>query len=211
MLDYYAKRASEHDKVYEKPERQKDLAEIKNILSSSFVKNDVLEIACGTGYWTQYISNSAKSIIATDYNIEVINIAKKRKYGDCKVDFIVSDAYKLDGIANHFTGCFYGFWWSHIPLQKLSEFLNTLHTHLKSGSKVIVIDNSYIESSSTPISRRDEFGNSFQKRVLENGKEFEILKNFPSADNIKSTLTPYVSHASIKQFQYYWLAEYIIK
>ncbi len=53
MTDYYAKRASEYERIYQKPERQEDLRQLQATVAGSFVGLDLLEIACGTGYWTQ--------------------------------------------------------------------------------------------------------------------------------------------------------------
>ena len=65
MADYYAKRASEYERIYQKPERQADLEKLQAILTEVCAGLDLLEIACGTGYWTQYARSSAKSIVAT--------------------------------------------------------------------------------------------------------------------------------------------------
>ena len=46
------------------------------------------------------------------------------------------------------------------------------------------LDNNYVEGSSTPIARRDSDGNTFQKRTLEDGAEFEVLKNFPTGTEL---------------------------
>ena len=56
MQAYYAARAPEYDSVYRKPERQADLRAIEQWVPSRFVAARVLEIACGTGYWTQFIA-----------------------------------------------------------------------------------------------------------------------------------------------------------
>jgi ubiquinone/menaquinone biosynthesis C-methylase UbiE len=55
----------------------------------------VLEIACGTGYWTEVISSSAASIIAIDINDEVLEIARSKKLNQQKVLFQRADAYAL--------------------------------------------------------------------------------------------------------------------
>ncbi|MBL8026500.1 MAG: class I SAM-dependent methyltransferase [Fibrobacteres bacterium] len=211
MTEYYAKRASEYELVYEKPERQKDISILKKELSAEFNGLNVLDVACGTGYWTQFIAKSAKSITATDYNQEVIDIAKQKDYGSCHIDFKISDAYALTNIENNFDGSFLGFWWSHIPIQLHKEFLDVFHSHLRQGCKVIILDNIYVENSNIPISRRDEFNNSYQSRKLKDGSSHEVLKNFPTDEEIKIALASYSDDLRIDRLQYFWKAEYKVK
>jgi predicted methyltransferase len=59
QADYYAQRAAEYDAVYAKPERQHDLARLKELLPPLVAGRRVLELAAGTGYWTQVMSWSA--------------------------------------------------------------------------------------------------------------------------------------------------------
>ena len=68
LVEYYARRANEYERIYQKPERQTDLASLRKLFRQALAKHDVLEIACGTGYWTQIIAETAKSITATDIN-----------------------------------------------------------------------------------------------------------------------------------------------
>jgi len=211
LVSYYAQRAFEYEKIYLLPERKKDLCKLKNILSGTFQNLDVLEIACGTGYWTQFISNSAKSILATDCNVEMLEIAKKKNYMNCKVSFITSDAYSLANVKRKFTGGFCGFWWSHIPNEKLSEFISIFHSKLQDGAIVIMIDNIYVEGNSTPIVRYDDKGNSYQIRKLENGSEYEVLKNFPSKNQIRQQLSDYANRIEFLNLTYYWLFKYIVR
>ena len=76
IVSYYRDRAKEYEKIYSKPERQSDLLLAEQILKDTFAYKDVFEIACGTGYWTQKISATAKNILATDINNTVIEVAK---------------------------------------------------------------------------------------------------------------------------------------
>ena len=208
MKQYYAERAKEHDKVYLKPERQEDIKKIHAYLREAFSGLNVFEVACGTGYWTQTIAESALSISASDYNNEVLNIARSRDYKISDITFIEDDAYKLSKISGTYNSGFAGFFWSHIPLSRLNEFLICFHSKLESGSKIVFIDNAFVESSNTPISRTDEEGNTYQARKLENGKEFEVLKNFPTEDSLREILERYSKNIKIQFLQYYWIAEY---
>ena len=182
ITEYYANRASEYEFIYQKPERQRDLEQIKTKLSRVFYGLDVLETACGTGYWTRFACRSAKSITATDYNVEVLNIAREKDYGNCPVKFVKADAYVLDEVDGLFNAALVGFWWSHVPISKLDEFLKVMHSKLSGGARIIIFDNRYVEGNSTPISRTDDEDNTYQIRKLSDGSTYEVLKNFPSED-----------------------------
>lgn len=211
LIDYYAKRAAEYESIYARPERQADLQMIVDFLSGAFSGEQVLEIACGTGYWTRFIARSAKAIFATDYNWEVIELARQKDFRTCRVQFAQADAYQLDSIPGGHTMGFHGFWWSHIPLRKIDEFLAVFHARLTTAARVVMIDNAYVEGSSTPISKQDEEGNTYQIRRLKDGSEHEVLKNFPSEMQLRELLSAYSTEIHTRFLQYFWIAEYKIR
>jgi ubiquinone/menaquinone biosynthesis C-methylase UbiE len=211
METYYARRAAEYDRIYEKPERQSDLAELKSSLSTHFKGLDVLEIACGTGYWTQYIAKSASSILATDFNLEMLDIAAKRDCSGCPVSFKAVDAYKLDRISAHFKAAFAGFFWSHVPLSGRDSLIRTLHSHLVENARVVWIDGRYVEGSSTAIRRLDSAGDTYQIRKLSDGSQYEVIKNYPSAEELLTEFGPYGHHVEVRLLKYFWLLTYNVK
>jgi ubiquinone/menaquinone biosynthesis C-methylase UbiE len=89
MQSYYAARASEYERIYLKPERQTDLRAIEQWLPPKFEGARVIEVACGTGYWTQFIAPVASHVLAIDAAPETISIAKTR-VPEGKVDFLES-------------------------------------------------------------------------------------------------------------------------
>lgn len=208
MTRYYARRASEYEHVYEKSERQADIKTLAEMLGSAFAGQDVLEVACGTGYWTQIIAGSAKSIVATDINTEVLDIARGKDYGACRAEFVQADAYVSVCTASGFTAGFHGFWWSHIPIQRIADFLASFHSALPDGAPVVVVDNAYVEGSSTPISRRDEDGNTHQMRRLQDGSQHEVLKNFPTPSELRARMEPCAEDVQVIQLEYYWILLY---
>lgn len=210
MINYYAKRAREYEKIYEKPERQQDLKTLKALISQAFSEKKVLEVACGTGYWTQFVAKSARSIFASDANEEVLKIARMKSFGTCDVQFVEDDAYALNKTKGHYDVGFHAFWWSHISSQKIDPFLKIFHSKLTPGATIIMIDNRFVEGSSTPISRRDESGNTYQIRKLKDGSEHEVLKNFPSPAEIEKKLKPFAANIRMELLKYYWIAEYKI-
>jgi 2-polyprenyl-3-methyl-5-hydroxy-6-metoxy-1,4-benzoquinol methylase len=211
MTSYYVQRAAEYEQIYQKPERQVNLKTLKAKIADSFHDLDLLEIACGTGYWTQFAARSAKSIVATDYNEEVIAIARQKDYGNCSVTFQRTDAYTLDEVKGTFSAALVAFWWSHIPKAKISRFFATLHSKLCRGAYVIMLDNRYVEGSSTPISRADKKGDTYQIRTLSDGSNHEVLKNFPQREEFLQPLKSLTDYCEFSEHGYYWLGEYILK
>ena len=94
LQHYYAARASEYDAMYMKPERQRDLRAIEEWVSIVFANAAVLEVACGTGYWTQLIAPTATDVVAIDSAPETIRIAERR-VAPAQVEFLVADAFEL--------------------------------------------------------------------------------------------------------------------
>jgi len=207
MQRYYADRASEYDRVYAKPERQADLRLIERWLPEVFRGRSVLEIACGTGYWTQFIAPVADGVVAIDSAAETIEIARKRMSPE-KVEFVIGDAYALPDLGRTFSAGFAGFWHSHVPKSRVREFLRDLHSRLEPGATVVLLDNRYVEGSSTPIAERDAEGNTYQVRTLGDGTTHRVLKNFPSESELRSLTEGLCSGLRYHAWRYYWAVEY---
>jgi demethylmenaquinone methyltransferase/2-methoxy-6-polyprenyl-1,4-benzoquinol methylase len=211
LREYYARRAAEYERVYEKPERQADLARLRAELPPLFEGAAVLEIACGTGYWTPLIAAHAASVVAVDASEEVLAIARAKRYGRTNVRFERADACALPVWGERFTACFAGFWWSHVPLGRLDAFLAGLHARLQGGALVVLLDNLYVEGSSTPIARRDAEGNTYQVRRLADGSRHEVLKNFPAAADLEARLAGAAADLRCSEVGHYWVASYRVR
>src|SRR5688572_5429625 len=210
MQAYYAQRAKEYERIYDKPERQADLARLRADIPALFEGETVLEIACGTGYWTPLIAARARSVLALDAVEDVLAIARQKAYPGRNATFAQADAYRLPEWAEKFTGCFAGFWWSHIPMEKIDSFLASLHARLTPGARVAFMDNLYVEGNSTPLARRDAAGNTYQERRLADGSRHEVLKNFPAGGELEARLGRIGTEVRVTRYQYYWLASYRI-
>ena len=210
LADYYAKRAPEYERIYQKSERQADLRALREMVASIFARRRVIEVACGTGWWTEILAASAHSVMATDINDEVLAMAKIKQIFPGQVSFQRCDAFRLDEVVGEFDGALAVFWWSHLPRTELARFLCLLHSRLRPGSTVVFIDNIYVEGSSTPISRCDAEGNTFQLRKLDDGSTTEVLKNFPTDETIAEALRDGTSDLRIERLSYYWIARYVL-
>lgn len=211
LADYYAARAQEYERIYDKPERQGDLARLKRLIPPYFAGRDVLEVACGTGYWTQFIAPAARKVTGTDVNPEALAIARTKDFPAGRVSLEIADAHRLYERHSEYTGAFAGFWWSHLTRAERRAFLDTLHRSLSPGAIVVMLDNAYVEGSSTPIAYVDAEGNSFQRRKLSDGSQHDVLKNFPTEAELREDLAARGTAVEYTQLDYYWLFKYAVR
>ena len=208
LRSYYAARADEYDAVYAKPERQADLREIERWLPAELAGETVLEVACGTGYWTRFIAPVASSVVAIDASPETLRIAQRRVAAG-NVTFRIGDAYALPRSDPKFSAAFAGFWLSHVPLERRREFLLGLHATLRTGARVVLLDNLFVAGSSTAIAEQDAAGNTWQSRTLRDGSVHRVLKNFPVEGELRALADLCGGEgATYRTWQHYWAFDY---
>lgn len=208
LTDYYAARAGEYEQIYSRPERQADLERLQHLLPPLFAGRRVIEIACGTGYWTRFLVREATSIVAVDTSPETLGIAVEKDWPLGRVAFRVADAYELAEELGTFDAAFAGFWWSHVPIGDRRAFLRSLDQRLVAGAKVVLLDNLFVEGNSTPIAYRDADGNAYQRRRLNDGSEHVVRKNFPSETELRADVASFGQNVSFTALEYFWLLSY---
>jgi SAM-dependent methyltransferase len=219
MRAYYVQRADYYERVYHKPERQTDLRAMETWVAQAFAGRRVLEIAAGTGWWTTHGARQAAAWLATDINPETLALARAKAM-PASVRYAQVDAYTLTSPAQRvadieplsdteaFDAAFAGCWWSHVPLTLLGPWLQQLHARLQPGAHVVFLDNSFVQTSSTPLTRRDLDGNTYQLRTLDDGSQHEVLKNFPSREQAFEMIGPRACNVQWLQFTHYWVLSY---
>jgi demethylmenaquinone methyltransferase/2-methoxy-6-polyprenyl-1,4-benzoquinol methylase len=209
MVSYYAERACEYERIYQKPERQADLRRLRNFVQGFFAGADVFEVACGTGYWTEVVACRAASVLATDINEEVLAIARTKSLDARKVTFERADAY-APSAPQRFNAGLSAFWWSHVPKARMRTFVRGFHGVLAPGARVMFLDNVYVEGSSTPISHTDAQGDTYQLRRLDDGSTHEVLKNFPTESELRAAVEGLVLDVQVEFLPYYWTLTYLL-
>ena len=210
MAGHYARRAEEYEIMFQKPERQNDLRALRSFIVEAFAGKHVLEVACGTGSWTQVVARSAASVTAIDVNDEVLEIARAKPRVRGNVTFRREDAYALPGFPRQFSGGLAGFWWSHVPKARLRTFLTGLHKAFAPGATLVFFDNAYVRGSSTPLARRDADGNTYQERRLSDGSPHEVLKNFPTEEELRRAVGGLASNVKVGFLPHFWVLTYQI-
>ncbi|WP_269629970.1 class I SAM-dependent methyltransferase [Pelomonas sp. BJYL3] len=207
MQAYYAGRAPYYDAVYLKPERAADIAYLRQHLPERLGGRSLLEIACGTGYWTQDLAPAALRMVATDYTAEPLSFARQRP-GVQAVQFEQADAYALPPHLGQFDAAFAGLWFSHVPVEAREAFVASLHGRLNAGARVLWIDNHERQCQDFPIAETDARGNTYQHRPLRDGSVHRVLKNFPTQAELQALVAGVARHTRYQRLDNFWLFEY---
>ena len=215
MEDYYRRRAEEYEEIYQQnePARQKELRKIADELRETLRNRMVIEIACGTGYWTQILSETAQNIVAADIASEMLEIAKRKHY-ICPVSFSKEDAYELSFTDVSFNGGLANFWLSHVPRSRIDFFLKEFYRVLRHGSRIFMADNVYVPNSGGNLLAEEDDENTYKLRKLKDGSEHLVLKNYFSVDELMRIFGKYTkgfNRENVFCGKYYWCMSYELR
>ena len=191
MNQYYDARAPWHDENmgYESPEKmERLLAPIVAVVEPLIRGRDVIEVACGTGNWTQFLAKRARSVVGTDVSEQALAIARHKVAGLNNTTLVCRSAYELNTLTDRFDVAFAADWWSHIPIGAIPRFLESLSPVLRPSATVIVLDMSMRPLFQREPSRHDADGNRVSRRFLPDGASHDVVKNFPSERDLRDLL-----------------------
>ena len=204
IQDYYRERAPVYDEVYAYPERQADVTQLQEIIPALLADQQLLEVAAGTGYWTQYIAPVVKHHTAIDFTPQAL--ARLEQRPACKsVETLVLDAYQLQTLEPVYTALFAGLWLSHVPRQRLPKFLASVHKLLPDNAPIVFLDNSSAQCQRLPITETDGQGNTYQQRPLKNGSIHRVLKNFPTEAQLLEATQGWSREGVFLELENFWL------
>lgn len=191
MNSYYSRRARFHDEYMNytgNAAMEKLMAPLISIVGPHIENKEILEIACGTGNWTEVLTRRARTVLATDAFDEYLQIARTKEYPEGVVTFKKCDAYRLNEIQDQFSAAFSADWFSHIPRQLIPKFLRGLNERLLPGSPIIIIDMLSRPELEAEFSHLDIDGNRICRRTLPDGGAYLVVKNFPSEVELRTCL-----------------------
>lgn len=102
---------------------------------------DVLELACGPGTWTELLLRHASTLTVVDASPEMLALAAE-KVRDDRVRFIEADLFDWRPDRTYDV-VFFGFWLSHVPLERFESFWATVGTCLGAGGRVLFVDDAF--------------------------------------------------------------------
>lgn len=198
QISYYSARAPEYEAgALDLPGGD----EIEDALDSFRPTGDVLEMACGTGEWTRQLLRHARSLTAVDASREMLAIASRRLGHDPRVQFIEADLFRWRP-TRRYDVVFFGFWISHVPLERFDAFWSTVAECLSPRGRVFFADDAYrtadelIEGESSATIRRE----------LEDGTAFRAVKVPHTAPELERRLTDLGWRIEVHQTSgpFYW-------
>ncbi len=121
-----------------------DVAEAHAALESFKPTRDILELACGTGLWTERLIRDATSVTAVDGSPEMLELCRGR-VGDSCVSYVRADLFGWEP-KRTYDVCFFGFWLSHVPEGRFEAFWAKVRRAVGSDGRVF-----FVYGQATPI------------------------------------------------------------
>jgi len=216
MEEYYRRRAKGFDEDFYQGRdifRQKELQGIADVSREVLKARRVLDVACGTAYWTQIVSETAQSIVGADLAEEMLEIAEGKRF-KCPVSFCRADVFSLPFRSESFSGGMADFWFSHVPRDRIESFLGDFHALLERESMVVMADNVYVAGIGGEFVKKEGDVNTYKLRKLGDGSEHLVLKNYFSVDELVSIFAKHARGFDGKNVfygKYYWYLYYRLK
>ncbi len=196
QIRYYCDRAPEYDQWFFRQGRYDrgaahreqwfaEILEIESALFSIDPSGDILELACGTGLWTQRLASVANHLTAVDASPEVIEL-NRQKIQSQSVEYIVADLFNWTP-TQKFDFIFFGFWLSHVPMEKFNDFWQMVKLALKPNGQVFFVD-SLFDPTSPAINHAQLHQQGYAERKLNDGRIYQVVKIFHEPIQLEKSL-----------------------
>ena len=207
QVRYYRERAKEYDDWWLRRGRYDrgteanarwfaDAATVEKALSACKLTGEVLELAGGTGVWTERLASTATHLTVIDGSPEMLQLNRSR-LGVHEVSYVVADLFSWEP-QQTYDACFFGFWLSHVPEERFERFWEKVWRSLRPGGRVFFIDSvrSDLASAADHILPAPE--QQTMVRRLADGREFQIVKRFYQPDALQRRLEDLGWEASVR-------------
>jgi len=183
---YYRARAPEYDEWWQRRGRfdrgeeelldwQRQVAVVDDALASFAATGSVLELAGGTGWWTERLARTADLLTVVDSSPEVLALNQER-VGRSDVRYVTADLFDWHG-DSHYDVVFFSFWLSHLPRSRFGEFWSLIDSSLTSSGRAFLIDNRNDPQPETTV--KDPFVIKYETdlhlRRLRDGSEYRVV------------------------------------
>jgi demethylmenaquinone methyltransferase/2-methoxy-6-polyprenyl-1,4-benzoquinol methylase len=150
--------------------------EVRDALARFRPAEKVLELACGTGWWTEQLVGYTNDLTAVDASAEVLalNAARVR---DPRVRRIQADLFTWTP-EDAYDVVFFSFWLSHVPPERFGSFWAMVRGALKPGGRAFFVDSLRTELSTASDHVLPPEDDIIAQRKLNDGSRYSIYKIF---------------------------------
>jgi demethylmenaquinone methyltransferase/2-methoxy-6-polyprenyl-1,4-benzoquinol methylase len=154
---------------------------ISRITSGLPAHVSTLELACGTGMWTEALARRTADLTAIDASPEALDIARRR----CAASVRFACADILRWVPDRrYQLIFFAFWLSHIPSARLTGFFNVLRQALTASGQVVFVDEHVSQAGKEQITADPEIA----ERRLGDGTSHRVVKVFVDPPQLEARL-----------------------
>lgn len=194
---YYDARAAEYDEWWRRQGRYARDAEtnarwfaevraVQDAIRAADLTGEVLELAGGTGNWTEVLAGMAERVFVLDAAPEMIRVNRQRLAAAGMADRV--DYRQVDLFAwrpeRTYDAAFMGFFLSHVPADRLDPFLAAVAAAVRPEGLIAFVDSRPDPISSSPDQPLPEAENPIMTRRLNDGREFQIVKVYRGAEEM---------------------------
>jgi demethylmenaquinone methyltransferase/2-methoxy-6-polyprenyl-1,4-benzoquinol methylase len=183
QIAYYRARAPEYTKTAFPEVPEWDLAHARDQmvarLDAFLPGGDLLELACGPGSWTPELLARADTVTAVDASPEMLALARRQVPAGA-VRFIEANLFGWQPDRRYDT-VFFGFWLSHVPLERFEDFWAMVDRALKPEGRVAFVDDAF----RTPDELIEGEDSSTVQRRLTDGTAFRAVKVPHTAESLQ--------------------------
>jgi len=184
QIEYYRARAQEYDESITGAIEL--LMPAKDLLLKLGTFESILELACGTGIWTEVLLQMGNHVTAVDAALEMLAIARN-KLGVERIIYQQTDLFQWVFFAN---------WLSHVPPDGLDHFLEKVRRTVNPGGRFAMIDQCVPSMDDQRIAKDDIYA----LRPVEDGRHFTIVKAFYDVDTLEQKFEALGFEVSVDKF-----------
>ena len=173
-----------------------DVAALEAAVDAFDPRGAVLELAAGTGLWTQRLVRDATSVTAVDASPAVLALNRERVAGaGAPVEFVVADLFAWEP-PRRYDVVFFSFWISHVPPGRFDEFWALIDRALVPDGRAFLIDNA-------PATDWYDGEGGVTRRELVDGRTYDIVKVYWSPVALRDRLAPLGWHADLRRGEFF--------
>ena len=149
---------------------------------------------------------TASTITAIDASPEMIEI-NKAKVASSRISYILADIFSWQP-ERAYDAVLFSFWISHVPLERLDDFLRSAGAMLRPGGKVFFVDGRKELTSTASNHQLPVQESQISTRKLNNGRTFDIVKNFYDPVDLATRCTRAGFDITVRETATYFLYGY---